>query len=236
MIETRQIVGSIAGLLMIAVRSFLLTFFLMLFLGVALAILSYWLLSTPHPIYGVLAGLIALAECVVVGVILGGKRAIARTLVHALQTYQVGSTAVRLVFGRLLGVAAEEVHGERGGWLTRTTERLPLAQAEKRLDDAIQHLLHAPTEGGGLTGWLRRRVQTRLLGTIRKLTLTRFREEDAQHGGVDLLKVQQHLGEHIDGLLIGKLRGGVNLWTAAVLIGLPSQILVMDYLVIALLK
>lgn len=236
MVDTYQIVGSIAGLLMVAVRSFLLTFFLMLLLGVVLAVVSYWILFNPQPIYGIIAGLVALVECLLVGVVLSGKRAIAATMIQALQTYRISSTAVRLIFGRLLSVSAEEMHGERGGWSTRTVERLPLAQAEKRLDDAIHNLLQAPSEGGGLTGWLRRGVQTRLLNAVRKLTLVRFRKEDAQHGGVDLLKVQHDLSEHIDGLLIGKLRSGVNLWTFAVLIGLPVQILMLAYLVMALLK
>jgi len=222
--------------LLLTVRSFLLTLFLMLLLGAALAAASYWILSGPHWVYGLIAALVALAECVIVGVMLAAKRAIGVTLVHGLRKYQLGSKAVRLIFGRLLGVSAEETHGERGGWATRTAERLPLGQAEQRLGDAIRHIVHAPPTNGGATGWIRRRVQVRLLGLVHKFTLARFRDEDAQHGGVDLLKVQDDLGKRIDGLLTGKLRSSINLWTILVLVGLPIQILALDYLVLALLK
>jgi len=143
---------------------------------------------------------------------------------------------VRLIFGRLLGVSAAETHGERGVWAVRTVERLPLAQAEQRLDDALHHFVRDTTNDRGVAGWLRRRVRLRLTDAIRTLTLARFRDEHAQHGGVDLVKVQGDLGGRIDGLLIGKLRGGINLWTAIVLVGLPTQILVMDFILLALLK
>jgi hypothetical protein len=228
--------GNVAGLLLVAVRSFLLTLLFMLLLGAVLAIASYWILSGPHWVYGVVAALAALGECVILGVVLAAKRAIAVTSIYGLRKYQIGRAAVHLIFGRLLGVTAEEVHGERGGWLARTAERLPLSQAEKRLDEAIHGIINASSEDGGLTGWLRRRVQNRLLGAVHRYTLARFREEDAQHGGVDLVKVQSDLGERIDGMLIGKLRGGINVWTIAVLIGLPGQILAVVYVVFALLK
>ena len=236
MINMRGTMGNVAGLLLVTVRSFLLTLLFMLLLGVVLAIASYWILSASHWVYGVVAALVALFECIAVGIILATKRAIAVTLLDGLHKYQIGSAAVRLIFGRLLGVSATENHGERGGWLTRTVERLPLAEAERRLDEAIHGLVNAPSEGGGQTSWLRRRVQNRLLSTVYKYTLAHFRAEHAQHGGVDLVKVQGDLGERIDGMLIGKLRGGINVWTVAVLIGLPGQILALDYVVLALLK
>ena len=131
---------------------------------------------------------------------------------------------------------AEEAHGERGGWVTRTVERLPLAQAEKRLEEAIREHSRASSEDSGPTDWLSRRVRTRLLGAVHEYTLARFRDENAQHGGVDLVKVQSDLGERIDAMLIGKLRGGINVWMIVILVGLPVQILALDYVVFALLK
>jgi hypothetical protein len=236
MLELRGIVGGVAGLMLVAVRSFLLTLLLMLLLGTVLAAASYWLLSGQHWVYGLILALIALVECAIVGVILAAKRAVAATLVHGLRKSHIGSAAVRLIFDRLLGVAEEGTPGERGGWATKTAERLPLAQAEKRLSDAIRHLIHAPSTEGGLTGRVRRRVQARLLGLVHKFTLASFREEDARHGGVDLTKVQGALGERIDNLLAGKLRSGVNLWTILILVGLPIQILALNFVVLSLLK
>src|SRR5262249_33960841 len=126
-IEMRAIIADAAGLLLVAVRSFLGTLLIMVLLGVALAAASYWLLSGPHWVYGLIAALIALLECTVVGVLLAGKRAIVMAMVHGLGKYQLGSTAVRLVFDRLLDCSAEREQGERGGWVTRSVERLPLA-------------------------------------------------------------------------------------------------------------
>lgn len=232
----RGIVGEVAGLLGVALRSWLCTLLLMLLLGVVLAGASYYLLAGLHWAYAGIAAAVALIECVVVGVVLATKRAIAAALLDGLRRLQLGRATLRLVFGRLLGVSAEQEHGERGGWVVRTVERLPLAQAEKSLDDAVCGIVNAPDTGGGPTSWLRRRIQNRLVGSVQKYTLAHFRDEDARHGGVDLAKVGTDLGERIDGLLVGKLRGSVNLWTAAVLIGLPTQILVTVYIVLALLK
>lgn len=234
--DMRAILGDIAALLRVGVRSFVLTSLLMLLLGAVLAALSYWIFSGHHWVYGLIFALVALIECIVVGFVLAAKRAIAVTLNHGLRRYQLGGAAIRLIFDRLLGVTAEEAHGERGGWMTKTAERLPLAQAETRLQEAIRAHLHAPAVDGGASGWLRRRLQARLLGAIHKYTLARFRDEDAQHGGVDLVRVRDDLGERINGMLLSKLRGGINVWTAAVLIGLPVQVLALDYIVLAFLK
>lgn len=236
MVDLRVIVGGVAGLMQAAVRSFLITLLLMLLLGAVLAGASYWMLAGQNSAYGLIAALVALAECAIAGVVLAAKRAVAATLLHGLRKSQIGSATVRLIFDRLLGVSAEETHGERGGWATKTAECLPLAQAEKRLGDAIRHLVRAPSNEGGPTAWIRRRMQVRLFGLVQKLTLASFREENARHGGVDLAKVQDDLGKHIDGLLIGKLRGGVNLGALLILVGLIIQILALDYVLLTLLK
>jgi hypothetical protein len=227
-------VGSVAGLLAVAVRSFLGTLLLFFLLGIAMAAVSYYLLSGLHWSYGLIAAIIALLECVIVGIFLSGKRAVTVTVVHGLRKHRFGSTVVHLVFGRLLGISAEPA-GERGGMLVRAVERLPLAQVEKRLNDTVRNIVNAPS-GGGLTGWIRRRVQLRLVAAVRACTLARFREEAAQHGSIDLVKVQTDLGDRIDGLLIGKLHGGINLWTLCVLVALPVQILLVDFLVLSLMK
>src|SRR5262249_60003993 len=123
MVELREIVGSVADLLLTAVRSFLLTLLLMLLLGAVLAPVSYWMLSGRHWVYGLIAALVALAECAIVGVILAAKHAVAGTLVHGLRKSHIGSAAVRLVFDRLLGGSKEETHGETGGGAEKTAGR-----------------------------------------------------------------------------------------------------------------
>jgi hypothetical protein len=150
------------------------------------------------------------AEAVIAGILLGGKRAVVMALVHGLRSLQLGQTAVRLVFTRRLGVAESQESGSRDGALVLVAERLPLAQAESRLTAAVTHLLAAPAGEGG---WFRRRVRGLLLRTVQRLTLARFREEGDRFGGVDLGKVQADLETRADGMLLRGVRGGLKLWT-----------------------
>ena len=64
-------------------------------------------------------------------------------------------------------------------------------------------------------------MEARLLGWVEKLTLAKFRDDQASHGGVDLMQVQRELEGRIDRLLIDKLRGGLNKLTIGVILLLP---------------
>lgn len=105
-----------------------------------------------------------------------------------------------------------------GGAVARAAERLPLAQAEARLNEAVAVLLRASADGGGLSGWVRRRVHGKLLSAVRQYTLARFRQEGAEHGGIDLLKVRADLGRNIDSFMMRKMRGIALRWTVAVVV------------------
>jgi hypothetical protein len=180
-------VGKVVGrLLLVAFRSFLVTLVAFTALGLVLAALAGYWMSRTNAVYGVIAAVVAVLEGVAVGIILGGKRALVMALVEGLRTYRLGGAVVGLLFRRLLGVSA----GERGAWLARAAERVPLAQAEARLNGAVGAALAAPAEGDGPLGWGRRRLQARLVAAVGKYTLARFREEGAKEGGVDLVKVQ----------------------------------------------
>jgi hypothetical protein len=230
-LQERRLVGVFGA----ALRSFVGTLLVMGLLGLVLAAGSYGLLARAHHAYGLLAAAVALVECAAVGTILAGKRALVMALIHALRTQRPGASLVRLVLGRLLGPSPGQPAGERGAVMIRTLERLPLAEAERRLNQVVTDLLNVPPEGG-LMGLLRRRVQVRLLGSVHTYTLGRFREEGVRHGGVDLLKVQAELGGRIDGLLTAKLQRTMNCWTVLVLLGLPAQVLGLAWVVLGLLK
>jgi hypothetical protein len=227
---------AVGRLSLVALRSFLVAFAAFAALGVVLAALCWYWLSRPHPVYGAIAALVALLEAVAVGVVLGGKRALVLALVEGLRRYRLGEAVVALLFRRLLGASAEAPLGERGAWLARAAERVPLAQAEARLNGAVGAVLAAPAEGGGVLGWGRRRLQARLVAAVGKDTLARFREEGAKEGGVDLLKVQAEVATRVDDRLANKLAHGVNLWTALALVGLPAQVLAGVWVVLCLLK
>jgi hypothetical protein len=100
----------------------------------------------------------------------------------------------------------------------------------------VADVVNAQPAGGGMCGWLSRKLQARLLHSVQKYTLAKFREQNVLHGGVDLVKVQIGLEEKIDDLLVAKLRGGLNVWTLIVIIGLPSVVAAQTFVVLALIK
>src|ERR671936_114516 len=97
----------------------------MLGLGVLLAGASYYLMAWGQAplVYGIVAALVSLAECAVVGVVLAGKRALAMALVHAVGSQRMGGLAVRLIFKRVIDELLRAAPGPRGpsgavrGWL-----------------------------------------------------------------------------------------------------------------------
>jgi hypothetical protein len=230
MVDIRPLGGQLARVAWTALRSFVGTLALLSAAGIALAVVSFYFLRD-HPVYGALAAVIAGAEGVATGVVLGAKRGVVMALAQALGELRLARAVVRLVFGRLLGVAEGEEHGERGGRVARAAERLPLAEAERRLTGVVRDVAGETGKGG----WLRRTIQARLLALVQKYTLARFREEDAAHGGVDLLKLKDDLEGRVDDALVKKVRGGLRLWTVLAVIGLPAVVAFQTYLVIALL-
>jgi hypothetical protein len=223
-----------AGLAVVALRSFLGTLLVLSVVGALLAAASAYFLRH-QPLYASIAAAVAVAESVTAGILLGGKRAIVMTLVHGLVSLKLGRATVRLVFERLLGVTDSQEFGNRGGALAQVAERLPLAQAESCLTATVNQMLADPASASA-GGWFRRQAQARLFRTMQRYTLARFREEGAQYGGVDLVKVRDELEATADSHLVSKLRGGLNLWTALVILGLPAAVFAQTYLLIALLN
>jgi hypothetical protein len=228
-VDARAIGLGLARLSWVAVRAFLATLLMLTFAGFVLAGLSYYLLRS-EPLYAAIAGLVAVVESIIVGSILGAKRALIMALAEGLRTLGLGRWAVHLVFAQLLGVL-EGQHGERGGAFVQTLERLPLSQIERAFQQAMTDLIAAPGQGG----WLRRKIRERLLRLVAKYTLARFRQEDAQHGGVDLLLLKTELEGGVDEILVAKVRGALLLWMLAALVGLPLIVIAQTYIVIALL-
>lgn len=213
----RTIGSHVAGLAWVAVKSFVGTVLVLTLAGFVLAAIAYYFLADSFW-WGIVVAVIAVFEGIATGIFFGTKRAIIMTLAHGLAKLRLGRAAVQLVFNKLLNVSEEEEVGERGGQLAQIVERLPLAQAEKKLTDAVQAIVAAPPDG---SGWFRRKVQNVLLNRVHKYTLVRFREEGAAHGGVDVLKVRKELEDRVDDILVDKLRSGLNLWTIGIIIGLP---------------
>jgi hypothetical protein len=70
---------------------------------------------------------------------------------------------------------------------------------------------------------------------VRRYTLARFRQEGARYGGIDLLKLKDELEQTVDDALVQKVRSGLWLWTALVILGLPLVVAAQTGLMLALL-
>lgn len=230
-IDIRSLGSHLASLAWVALRSFAATVAVLTLAGVILAGLSYYFLREYHWAYGAIAAAVALLESVTAGVVLGAKRAVVMAVAHGLSRLRLGQSLVDLVFERMLGVAEGEELGERGGRIAQGLERLPLAQAEALLSGAVRKVTGDAEQGG----WMQRKIQTQLLGAVRKYTLVRFRAEGAKQGGIDLLKMKEELEQTVDDKLVRKVRGGLQLWTALVVIGLPFIVAVQTWLILMLL-
>ena len=232
MTDLRSLGGNLAQRLGVAFRSFVATFLVLLASGILLAGASYFFLRD-YPLYGTIAAGVAVVESLIAGVVFGGKRAVVTALAHGFRSLGLGRRVVGVIFGRLLGISADQEFGEfgeRGGPVLQRLERLPLAEAERGLTATVRQVAAV-----GGTGWLRSRIERRLLGTVAKVTLARFRREGAERGGVDLVGVQSDLESRIDEMLVARLRSGLNVWTMLVILGLPLTVAVQTYILIVLL-
>lgn len=212
----RKIAGHFGSLTWVAVRSLTVTAVVVLAAGALLAWLSWVVVRDCPWWYGLIAVVLAAVEAVAAAVVLGIGRGVVNAAVETLRRLQLGRLIVGQVFQRILGVREGEEVGERGGAVARGLERLPLAQANTRLDAAVAAVTGEVSEGG----WLRRAVRRLLLKGVRAVTLARFRDDTARHGGVDLLKVRDGLGGSVDGRVADHLRGQRRGWTLSVAVGL----------------
>jgi len=144
------------------------------------------------------ASVVALLSTGVAWYVVATKRAIAGALCAAVQQSELGRHGLELIFDRLLKVRADEELGERGVRTAEAAERLPLRQVEERLTRAVDAMLAERSAKTGVRAWMARRIRNASLRQVQRLTLEEFRDEDARHGGVDLIQVREKLGPRID--------------------------------------
>jgi hypothetical protein len=199
------ILRGIAEALTPALASLFKTAALMLLLAVLLAVGAYLIASDGSILRGLLAVLIAFAACAAFGIPLSWKRAIFAGVLATARRQRVGSYLVTSVFDRLLGVSSEGEAGARGGRVVQSIERVPLNQAASKLRMAVIHQVRAAPQGGGLSGFLKRKIEAVLLSYIETFTLARFRDDAAAHGGIDLIKVRDELATTADNLIAERI-------------------------------
>jgi hypothetical protein len=195
----------------------------MVTLGIVLAITAYVIAAGDGSLLrGVIAATLVLIAAGILAVVLAGKRAIGQGLIYGVTKAALGERMFDLVFAQLLGVDEGASIGDRGGVVARSIERVPLAQASARLRGVVQKLVAAQPTGGGLTGGLRRRLQTSMLEKVEQLTLARFRDAELREGGVDLVRVRDELAGRTDALIAAKIQNTLNRVTLFVVTALAA--------------
>jgi hypothetical protein len=144
------------------------------------------------------AALLAIASGGVACWIVATKRGIAGALSAAVRHGELGLHCLELIFDRLLKVDAAEELGERGRRPAEVAERLPLRKVEARLTAAVDRSLAERASQTGVRAWMAKKLRNTSLRLVQGLTLEEFRNEDARHGGVDLVQVRDKLGPKID--------------------------------------
>jgi hypothetical protein len=214
-VDLRAIGGHATRLTWQAGRSFVGTLLLVGLLGIALAALTYYFLAEHSWQFRVGVTALMLVESVALGVPVGSKQAIVSAVAYGFTELRLGGKLVSALFERM-GVG-EQVEGKLGETIARGLEYVPLAQAETMLAASVQRVAGDTAQAG----WLKGKIQQKMLGAVKKYTLARFREENARHGSVELPKLRRELEATIDASVVKKVRAGLLLWNVAVLVGLP---------------
>jgi hypothetical protein len=178
----------------------------MAMMGAVVVIMTYTYGAKTSPTHALIAAAVSLILCLVGGFMVSIKRALTEALCDAVDDLDLGPKALALVFDRMLEVDHDDLHGDRGVGGARVAENLPLQQAEERLRKAVEGLVKAPTEGGGVGGFVRRKTVSSLVAKIETVTLDEFRAVDHEAGGVDLISVRDRLGEGLDAYLLRMIR------------------------------
>jgi hypothetical protein len=185
---------------------------------VPVAIGSAVLAHHPGQIWrGLLAFLITTLAFAIAGPALAVKRAVGDALLFGLQKLRIGDRTTAMLFDRM-GIHALDRAGERGGAMVQKVERVPLAQAEQYLRDAVDFVVRQK-EGGG--GFFQKRMRQTLVHQVQRLTLARFRTHDKELPGVDLRRVRVEVAERADSALADAV-GGALLKTTLLVLGLTS--------------
>lgn len=182
-----------------ALGAFFATAFGMVTLSILAGVGCYFIAADGSVLRGLVAVLIALLCFGVLGVALSIKRAVGGALIEGFARLGLGSKTMHVLFGRMLAIDANDLHGERGVDVARTAERLPLVQAETALRGAVDWLLRAGD--GSQLGFFRRKIRAAAVEKVSLVTLARFREEAAVSGGVNLVKVRDELAATIDRMI-----------------------------------
>ena len=194
MTDINSVLKNIGSIAIPAMRTFALTFAVMLLFGFILSVPSFAIASKAGVWWGALAGFLAIAVTGGLGFVMSQKRAIASGLTAAVEKYQAGSQAALLIFSKI-----PYLNDAQGA-----ASLLPVAQAEGAFLKAISDTIGAPEQGGGIQGFIKRKVQENLVEKVKLIAMPQFQ---AAEGGVDLIKVRDAVAAKADAAIKEKLDG-----------------------------
>jgi hypothetical protein len=169
---------------------------------------------------GALGALVAFALCAVLGGALAVHRAVLGGILAAVRRHSLGQRAAALLLDRVMGLAvdgtvrAEGAAGARGRAVAAALDRVPLAQAEAWLRQAVSERLGA-AQGGAL----RQRAERKVLDLVESVTLARLRDEGRAAGSVDLPRLRDELGARADDAVARLAVGTMTRLTVFIVLG-----------------
>jgi hypothetical protein len=208
----KQTVGllanSSAALVRDVLRSFILTAGQFALVGMVLGVLSFLFLKDGHWLVALIVLVGSTMEGLLFGCFVAFKRSIASATATAIERLRLGQLTVSILFDRILKIAEDQPVGERGGWVARKLETMPLENVDVFFDKAVQGVQ------GDLQNqnWVRRRISTYTLQLVSAVTLKKFREQKASGGTINLLKTREDLEAVIDTLLVRRVRQTSRFW------------------------
>lgn len=196
-------------ILRVALKALLRTVFGMVLLGVVVTVATVAYVAQGSWLRGGLAAALLLVALAIATGVLAVKNAVLRGLLHGLQRLALGRRILEVLFNRL-GITEGTTHGDRGGAALQVVERVPLRDAEDRLRSAVEGLLAERAAKSGVRAWLARQLIAAAVTRIERITLARFRADDAKEPGVDLLLVRDELSATIDAALANTVSSKLN--------------------------
>lgn len=159
-------------------------------LGIVFAVVAYYLANGSFE--GVIAGVLALAACIVAAGFGAVKRAIGRGLHGAIEEAELGK---RLVGGILARIGTIK-------------EKLTLPDAAARLEAAARET------DPDVRGWIARAITRVGLRIVKSIVLQKFGEQARKLGSVDIPALEEGLGSRIDLEMLDRVEGMLNTATA----------------------
>ena len=200
-IDLSSLGKTIAAVTGVAIRAFIATFIVFAIAGVILAAASGYVLRAQPWFYGAAGIAVALVESVALGIFLGMKQATSAAAIEGLGRLRLARSVLLILL--------DHMHQS----LDKTTDEaasMPLVKVETMLAVAVQEAIDKSAHDGMIRG----RLRARLIRAVQRHALERFRDENAQHGSVNLHTVKAGLENTIDDDLIARMRSSLHFWSA----------------------